>query len=150
MDDHRRHLNTHASESSLTGSLNSGPEPTRWGKKMVRRHPGIDDHPARFLSDRSHRIPFRLPAEHSSWLQPDRIFFGILQRKCLRGGNLPRYPNLNLNSGIHQYYNATMAHHFTWTYTGKPLQKKRRPNSVHRLTPHHTAGATTTKILAAV
>ena len=28
------------------------------------------------------------------------------------------------------YYNATMAHPFAWTYTGKPLQKERRPQFV--------------------
>ena len=31
------------------------------------------------------------------------------------------------------YYNTTMAHPFTWTYTGKPLQKQRRP---HFVPPH--------------
>jgi hypothetical protein len=28
------------------------------------------------------------------------------------------------------YYNATMAHPFAWTYTGKPVQKQRRPTFV--------------------
>jgi hypothetical protein len=28
------------------------------------------------------------------------------------------------------YYNATMAHPFTWTYTGKPVQKQRRASFV--------------------
>jgi hypothetical protein len=28
------------------------------------------------------------------------------------------------------YYNATMAHPFAWTYTGKPVQKQRRANFV--------------------
>jgi len=28
------------------------------------------------------------------------------------------------------YYNATMAHPFAWTYTGKPLQKQRRASFV--------------------
>lgn len=31
------------------------------------------------------------------------------------------------------YYNTTMAHPFNWTYTGKPLQKTRRP---HFVPPH--------------
>jgi hypothetical protein len=37
------------------------------------------------------------------------------------------------------YYNATMAHPFAWTYTGKPVQKQRRPRFVapHR---HLTLG----------
>jgi hypothetical protein len=28
------------------------------------------------------------------------------------------------------YYNATMAHPFAWTYTGKPVQKQRRASFV--------------------
>jgi len=28
------------------------------------------------------------------------------------------------------YYNATMAHPFAWTYTGKPMQKQRRASFV--------------------
>ncbi|MGC1649810.1 MAG: hypothetical protein WA741_28630 [Candidatus Sulfotelmatobacter sp.] len=28
------------------------------------------------------------------------------------------------------YYNTTMAHPFAWTYTGKPVQKKRRATFV--------------------
>jgi hypothetical protein len=28
------------------------------------------------------------------------------------------------------YYNATMAHPFAWTYTGKPLEKQRRASFV--------------------
>jgi hypothetical protein len=28
------------------------------------------------------------------------------------------------------YYNATMAHPFAWTYTGKPVQKQRRATFV--------------------
>jgi hypothetical protein len=28
------------------------------------------------------------------------------------------------------YYNATMAHPFAWTYTGKPVQKHRRASFV--------------------
>jgi len=28
------------------------------------------------------------------------------------------------------YYNATMAHPFAWTYTGKPVQKQRRARFV--------------------
>ena len=52
------------------------------------------------------------------------IFFGIAQRKCLRGGNFTSVADLE--SQLRQfiiYYNTTMAHPFNWTYTGKPLEK---------------------------
>ena len=87
-----------------------------------------------FLSDSSHRIRFVYLPKHSSWLNPIEIFFGILQRKCLRGGNFISVSELE--SQLRQfiaYYNTTMAHPFHWTYTGKPLPKKRR---AHFVPPH--------------
>ena len=88
-----------------------------------------------FLSDLCHRIRFVYLPKHSSWLNQIEIVFGILQRKCLRGGNFTSVSELE--SEIRQfitYYNTTMAHPFAWTYTGKPLQKNRR---AHFVPPHH-------------
>ena len=88
-----------------------------------------------FLSDVSHRIRFVYLPKHSSWLNQIEIFFGILQRKCLRGGNFTSVPELESQiQAFIIYYYKTMAHPFNWTYTGKPLQKKRRP---HFVPPHH-------------
>src|SRR3954462_4004687 len=84
-----------------------------------------------FLSDISHRIRFVYLPKHSSWLNQIEIFFGIVHRKCLRGGNFTSVPDLE--SQLRQfiaYYNTTMAHPFDWTYTGKPLQKRRRSRFV--------------------
>lgn len=88
-----------------------------------------------FLSDLSHRIRFVYLPKHSSWLNQIEIFFGILQRKCLRGGDFTSVAALE--SQIREfinYYNSTMAHPFNWTYTGKPLQKRRRAPFIP---PHH-------------
>jgi len=90
-----------------------------------------------FLSDTRHRIRFVYLPKHSSWLNQIEIFFGILQRKCLRGGNFTSVAELE--SQLRQfitYYNTTMAHQFNWTYTGKPLQKNRR---AHYVPPHRHA-----------
>lgn len=87
-----------------------------------------------FLSDTRHRIRFVYLPKHSSWLNQIEIFFGILQRKCLRGGNFTSV--FELESQLRQfiiYYNTTMAHPFNWTYSGKPLQKNRR----HHFVPPH-------------
>lgn len=84
-----------------------------------------------FLSDISHRIRFVYLPKHSSWLNQIEIFLGIVRRKCLRGGNFTSVADLE--SQLRQfitYYNTTMAHPFNWTYTGKPLQKTRRPRFV--------------------
>jgi hypothetical protein len=87
-----------------------------------------------FLSDIGHRIRFVYLPKHSSWLNQIEIIFGIIHRKCLRGGNFTSVANLEAKlQEFMTYYNATMAHPFAWTYTGKPMQKKRRAQFV---SPH--------------
>jgi hypothetical protein len=84
-----------------------------------------------FLSDINHRIRFVYLPKHSSWLNQIEIVFGIIHRKLLRGGNFTSVADLE--SQLREflgYYNTTMAHPFAWTYTGKPMQKKRRPSFV--------------------
>ena len=84
-----------------------------------------------FLSHTSHRIRFVYLPKHSSWLNQIEIFFGILHRKCLRGGSFTSVSELELElRQFIAYYNTTMAHPFNWTYTGKPLQKSRRTTFV--------------------
>jgi hypothetical protein len=64
-----------------------------------------------FLSDIRHRIRFVYLPKHSSWLNQIEIVFGIVHRKCLRGGNFTSVPDLE--SQLRQfitYYNTTMAH----------------------------------------
>src|SRR3954454_25199441 len=88
-----------------------------------------------FLSDISQRNRcFYLP-EHKTWLNQIEMFLGIIRRKCLRDGNFTSVADLEsqLREFI-AYYNTTMAHPFNWTYTGKPLEKRRRPQFVP---PHH-------------
>ena len=80
-----------------------------------------------FLSDLSHRIRFVYLPKHTSWLNQIETIFGIIMRKVVRRGNFPSVANLaeKLQQFL-DYYNATMAHPFDWTYTGKPLQKPTR------------------------
>jgi len=62
----------------------------------------------KFLSDTRHRIRFVYLPKHSSRLNQIEIFFGILQRKCLRGGNFTSV--FELESQLRQfiiYYNTT-------------------------------------------
>jgi transposase len=83
---------------------------------------------AEFLSDINHRIRFVYLPKHSSWLNQIEILFGIIHRKLLRGGNFTSVADLESQlREFMDYYNRTMAHPFAWTYTGKPVQKRRRP-----------------------
>src|SRR5580693_8758004 len=85
----------------------------------------------KFLSDATHRIRFVYLPKHSSWLNQIEIVFGIIHRKLLRGGNFTSVTDLESQlREFMDYYNATMAHPFAWTYTGKPVQKQRRASFV--------------------
>jgi hypothetical protein len=55
-------------------------------------------------------------------------------RKVVRRGNFPSVADLEqkLRSFL-DYYNATMAHPFDWTYTGKPVHK---PTRIDYCPPH--------------
>lgn len=80
-----------------------------------------------FLTDPDHRIRFVYVPKHSSWLNQIEIVFGVVQKKCLRGGSFTSVADLESKlSQFITYYNGTMAHPFNWTYTGKPLQKVHR------------------------
>lgn len=84
-----------------------------------------------FLSEITHRIRFVYLPKHSSWLNQIEIIFGIIHRKCLRGGNFSSVADLESKlREFMTYYNTTMAHPFEWTSTGKPVQKQRRPKFV--------------------
>ena len=84
-----------------------------------------------FLSELQHRIRFVYLPKHSSWLNQIEIVFGIIHRKLLRGGNFTSVADLQAQlREFMDYYNRTMAHPFAWTYTGKPVQKKRRARFV--------------------
>jgi DDE superfamily endonuclease len=84
-----------------------------------------------FLAESNHRIRFVYLPKHSSWLNQIEIVFGIIHRKLLRGGNFTSVTDLEAQlRAFMDYYNTTMAHPFAWTYTGKPVQKKRRASFV--------------------
>lgn len=76
-----------------------------------------------FLADASHRIRFQYTPRHCSWMNQVEIWFSILARRVIKRGNFSSIDDLRakLVSFI-EYFNATLAKPFRWTYTGKPLQ----------------------------
>ncbi len=77
---------------------------------------------AAFLTDPGHRIRFVYTPKHSSWLNQVEIWFSILV------GRLLKRASFKSTEDLHQalvdfidYFNATMAKPFKWTYAGKPL-----------------------------
>jgi hypothetical protein len=99
-----------------------------------------------FLSDAAHRIRFVYLPKHSSWLNQIETVLGIIHRKLLRGGNFTSVADLESQlRAFMDYYNATMAHPFAWTYSGKPVQKQRRATFV---APHRRLKLRKTQRLA--
>jgi transposase len=75
-----------------------------------------------FLCDPSHPIVFHFTPKHCSWLNQIEIWFGVLTRKVIRRGDFSSVEDLAAKiERFIEYFNATMARPYRWTYDGKPL-----------------------------
>jgi hypothetical protein len=98
----------------------------RWEKKgkagVLKSQPSRRE----FLADTRHRLRFVYLPKHSSWLNQIEVIFGIVNRKVIRRGTFTSLADLEEKlRAFLEYYNHLYAHPFTWTYTGKPLDKNR-------------------------
>lgn len=76
-----------------------------------------------FLEDPSHRIRFVYTPRHCSWLNQVEIWFSILVRRLLKRGSFKSLDDLRQRLlAFIEYFNATLAKPFKWTYTGRPLR----------------------------
>jgi hypothetical protein len=75
-----------------------------------------------FLGDADHRVRFVYVPKHTSWLNQIEIWFSILSRRVIRRGAFRSTADLRDRIlKFIDYYNATMAKPFKWTYAGRPL-----------------------------
>ena len=76
-----------------------------------------------FLLDATHRIRFVYTPKHCSWLNQIELWFSILVRRLLKRGSFTSKEELRTRIlAFIDYFNATLAKPFKWTYKGRPLQ----------------------------
>ncbi len=116
-------LNTHLSEGLVrfvARRCRIKSELGRKGKSGV-----LKSMPSRraFLSDESHRIRFVYTPKHCSWMNQIEIWFSILSRRLLGRSSFASIRELSASiRKFIDYFNATMAKPFRWTFTGIPLR----------------------------
>lgn len=78
---------------------------------------------AAFLKQATHRIRFVYTPKHTSWLNQVEIWFSILARRVLKRGSFTSVEDLQKRVlAFIDYFNATLAKPFKWTYAGRPLR----------------------------
>ena len=115
-------LNTHKSEALVRLVAQQCDLPDDLGVKGKSGVLKTMETRAAFLQDQTHRIRFVYTPKHASWLNQVEIWFSILVRKLLRRASFSSKENLRQRIlAFIDYFNATMAKPFKWTYAGRPL-----------------------------
>ena len=100
--------------------------------KTVAHLSGVTYHPLKtgierrsWLQSDDKRIVIHFVPFHGSWLNMVEIWFGILNKKCLKYQSFPSVQLLQeIIEEFIETWNRFFAHPFTWKYTGEGLHEK--------------------------
>jgi len=115
-------LNTHQSESLVRWVADAIGYTDELGEKgqsgILKSMPTR----AEFLTQTEHRIRFVYTPKHCSWLNQIEMWFSILVRRLLKRASFKSTDELRRRIlEFIEYFNATLAKPFKWTYKGRPL-----------------------------
>ncbi len=130
-------LNVHTAKViSHCGDTRTGDDLERFMELVAAAHPTGDVHIVwdnlnihrgerwvRFNERHGGRFHFHFTPLHASWVNQIELFFGIVQRRCLRGASFRSKEELHdAVLAFIAHWNERLCHPFRWTFTGYPLQ----------------------------
>lgn len=113
------------------GATRKGDDLEAFMEKVAQRIPGIvhvvwdnlnihhGERWERFNARHGNRFRFHYTPIHASWVNQVELWFGVLQRRCLRNGNFRSIQELaTAVAAFVAYWNGQAKHPFRWSFTG--------------------------------
>lgn len=93
----------------------SGPVEVIWDNLNIHR----GERWQKFNARHGNRFRFHYTPLHASWVNQIELWFGILQRRCLKNGSFKGVQDLRAAvKGFVRYWNDQAKHPFRWSFTG--------------------------------